>query len=115
MEQRRPGPSMLTFLALVQKRPGMYLGMADESPDSRLDALELLIAGYAGAVYTHDLKDPGFDQWAGFPSRLAFQFGWTMSQGPIRAIRDASSNDEEAWARFWSLLRDFTDFQPIAE
>jgi hypothetical protein len=37
-----------------------------------------------------------------------------MSQGPIRAIRRASATDDEAWARLWSLLEEFTDFEPIA-
>src|SRR6516165_11583536 len=110
----KPGPSMLTFLALVQKRPGMYLGTAAESPDRRLEALEHLVAGYAWAVYAHSLRDPGFDQWAAFPNQLATRFGWSMSQGPIRAIRRASSTDDEAWVRLWSLLEEFTDFDPIA-
>ena len=105
---------MLTFLALVQKRPEMYLGMAAENPDRRLDALEHLIAGYSGAVFAHMIPDRGFEEWAAFPDRLANRFGWSMCQGPVRAIRHASSTDEEAWTRLWGLLEQFTDFKPIA-
>jgi hypothetical protein len=105
---------MLTFLALVQKRPGMYLGMDDELPDRRLAALGHLIAGYCCALYAHRPRDSGFDEWAAFPERLSARFGWSMSQGPIWAIRHASSSDEEAWTKFWALLEELTDFKPIA-
>ena len=111
-EARRP--SLLAFLALVEKRPGMYLGQADQLPDRRLDALEHLISGYCCAVYAHGLKDPGFEQWADFPNYLEKRFGWSMCQGPIRAIRHASSNDVEAWTRFWQLLHEFAEFDVIA-
>ena len=114
MEQGEPNPSMLTFLALVQRRPGMYLGMDDERPDRRLDALGHLIAGCCCALYAHCPADPGFAEWAAFPDRLADRFGWSMSQGPIWAIRHASANDEEAWTKFWVLLEEFTTFKPIA-
>lgn len=106
---------MLTVLSLVNKRPGMYLGIADESADRRLDALEHLIAGYSLAVFQHGASDRGLDEWAVFPQRLTDRFGWSMSQGPIRAIRHASANDEEAWAKFWVLLKEFTDFGSIAD
>jgi hypothetical protein len=114
MEQAKPLPSMLTVLSLVNRRPGMYLGIADESPARRLDALEHLIDGYSLAVFQHGVSDRGFDEWAAFPQRLIDRFGWSMSQGPIRAIRHASANDEVAWARLWALLEELTDFKPIA-
>jgi hypothetical protein len=113
MEQGPPGPSLLTYLALVQRRPGMYLGMDDQRPDRRLDALRHLINGYCGAIHAHRPRDPGFDEWTAFPERLVARFGWSMSQGPIQAIRDASSSDEEAWTKFWALLRELTAFEPI--
>jgi hypothetical protein len=92
----------------------MYLGTDDETPGCRLDALEHLIAGYYWAVRAHRILDPGVDRWIEFPSHLAARFGWSMSQGPIRAIRQASESDAEAWTRFWSLLHEFAQFDPFA-
>jgi hypothetical protein len=105
---------MLTLLALVQKRPGMYLGPAAERPDRRLDALEQLISGFYWAIHSHQVRDRGFDEWASFHDRLADRFGWSMSKGPIQAIRHASSNDDEAWEKLWSLLEEHTSFKRIA-
>ena len=100
---------MLALLALIERRPGMYLGAEGESPDRRLGALEFFIAGYCGAVYAHGLRDPGFDKWAAFSDHLETKFGWSMREGPIRAIRRASANEADAWVRFWSLLHEFAD------
>ncbi len=105
---------MLTLLALIERRPGMYLGPDGENPDRRLDALELYIAGYSGAVYAHGLRDPGFDKWAAFSNHLGTRFGWSMREGPIRAIRRAAANETEAWMKFWSLLHEFADFGLVA-
>jgi hypothetical protein len=101
---------MLTLLGLIERRPGMYLGKEGEDPDRRLSALELYIAGYAGAVHAHRLRDSGFDQWISFSDHLKTRFEWNLREGPIRAIRGASSSESEAWARFWSLLHEFVHF-----
>ena len=101
---------MLTLLALIERRPGMYLGPDGENPDRRLDALEHFIAGYCGAVYAHGLRDPGFEKWIAFLDHLGTKIGGNSGEGPMRAIRGSSANEADAWGRFWSLLHEFTDF-----
>jgi hypothetical protein len=105
----RPSPSLFTILGLVQMRPGMYVGGTDSERTLQLDNLEMLITGYSLAVRQHQLRDAGFDLYAGFSSYLEERFGWSMSQGPISAIRHAATSDTEAWENFWRLLWDFRD------
>ena len=105
----RPPPSLFTILALVQKRPGMYVGGTDAERTLQLDNLEMLITGYSLAVRQHGLRDAGFDVYAGFGPYLEERLGWSMSQGPIRAIRHAATHDAEAWDHFWRLLWEFRE------
>jgi hypothetical protein len=100
-------PSLFVILELVEKRPSMYVGFSDEERGAQLLGLEMLIAGYSLAVYQHRLNDPGWLAYASFPDYLQERFDWSMSCGPIRAIRDACGTDHEAWNRFWDLLREF--------
>jgi hypothetical protein len=101
--------SMYDVLELVRARPSMYVGWDDSQYDRRLAGLEMLIAGYSLAVYHHGLKDSGWEEYASFPSYLQERFGWSMSCGPIVAIRDAAASDREAWDLFWRLLQEFRD------
>lgn len=98
------GPSLLTTLALVEKRPSMYLGYDESHRAEQLDALESFIAGYGAAVHQHRLDDEGFTMYATFPDFLRKRFGWSMSCGPISAIREHSNGDAAAWDLFWTLL-----------
>ncbi len=100
------GPSLLTMLALVEKRPSMYLGYDESHRAQQLDALESFIAGYCAAVHHHGLIDAGYTAYARFPDYLRNRFGWSMSCGPIAAIREHSDRDAAAWDLFWTLLWD---------
>jgi hypothetical protein len=83
------------------------VGGSNDQRGKQLGNLEMLIAGYALAVYHHGLRDPGFDAYAGFPEFLRDRFGWSMSCGPIAAVRQVSLSDDDAWTRFWDLLWEF--------
>lgn len=102
-----PEPSLFTVLVVVEKRPSMYLGFDDQNRGKQLHALEAFIAGYFSALHQHRLHDRGFDTYARFPDYLRARFGWSVSRGPIAAIREHSSSDAAAWEQFWTLLRDF--------
>jgi hypothetical protein len=106
-----PDGSMLNLLSMVQKRPVMYVGAADGAPGVQLDRLEMLISGYSWAVRLHGVHDAGFDLLAAFSPYLETRFGWSLNRGPIRAIRDASQSDADAWEYFWRLLWEFRDTQ----
>ena len=101
--------SLFAILALVEMRPGMYVGFSEFERGQQLRALDVLIGGYTLAIHQHGLQDPGFDAYAGFPDFLKGRFGWSMSCGPIAAILEASENDDEAWNSFWRLLWEYRD------
>src|SRR5688572_23772981 len=98
--------SMYDVLELVRARPSMYVGGDESQYDRRLAGLEMLIAGYSLAVYHHVLQDAGWEDYASFPEYLGARFGWSMSRGPIVAIRDAAASDKEAWDLFWKTLEE---------
>jgi hypothetical protein len=104
-----PPVSMLNLLSLVQKRPVMYVGAADSARGAQLDRLETLIAGYSLAVTWHGLDDPGLKLYGEFAPYLEERFAWDLNRGPIRAIRNATRSDAEAWDSFWQLLWEFRD------
>jgi hypothetical protein len=104
----RPSVSLLTLLRLVQKSPMMYVGVADSARGVQLDRLEVLISGYSLALTWHGLRDPGHDLYMQFSPYLEKRFGLPVNRGPIRAIRDASKSDAQAWKMFWRLLWEFT-------
>lgn len=99
--------SFFTLMELIEKRPGMYVGYSDGQRDEQLRSLEMLIVGYSLAVELHDARDPGFEAYSGFADYLRGRFGWSMSSGPIAAIRQASGSGDDAWSRFWQLLSEF--------
>jgi hypothetical protein len=107
MTDTTPMASLFDVLELVEKRPGLYVGYSDAERGDQLLALETLIRGYAQAIHHHGIRDPGWDAYAAFPGYLQERFGWSMSCGPIAAIRSASAGDEDAWKRFWALLWEF--------
>jgi hypothetical protein len=100
---------LLTWLALVQRRTSMYLPFHEQDFGRMLEGLELLISGYHMALYAHELRDEGAELYGSFPDWLMSRFGWSMSKGPIRAIRHETVSDEEAWNTFWRLLWEYCD------
>ncbi len=107
MKEPAPNPSLFGVLAAIQQRPGMYVGGSDADYATQLDRLDMLIQGYLIALRSHQIEDDGAAAYRAFPDYLAKRFGWSMSQGPIRAIRHATPSDREAWDLFWKLLDDY--------
>jgi hypothetical protein len=97
--------NLFEFLDKVEKRPGMYVG--GETARTRLDSLEDLIHGYETALAVHGITEQGTDFIRDFADYLRSEFGWSMSCGPIAAIRVACNDDDIAWTRFWTLLREY--------
>ena len=54
-------PSLLTWLDMIQARPGMYLGAHPPHYGAMLDRLESWIVGYSEAIRTHQIRDPGIE------------------------------------------------------
>jgi len=106
-ESESPQPSLFTILGLVEARPALYVGYPDDRRGEQLRALEALIAGYFLAVAQHQVRDPGCIAYGDFPAYLRERCGWSMTSGPIDAVRRASESDAEAWTSFWTLLREF--------
>ena len=106
-----PSKSFFEVMALIEKRPGMYVGYGERERDKQLQGLEMLVAGYDLAVNHHGIRDAGLDAFARFPEYLRDRFGWSMSCGPIVAIRNVSTSPEDAWDLFWRLLWEFRDNQ----
>ncbi len=99
--------SFFTLMDLIEKRPGMYVGYSNAQRDEQLRGLELLIVGYGLAVQLHGVHDSGVEAYSGFADYLRDRFGWSMSCGPLAAIRQASDSSDDAWSSFWRLLSEF--------
>jgi hypothetical protein len=85
----------------------MFVGASDVERGEQLRNLEMILNGYALAVHHHHLQEPVTDFPRQFATYLSDRFGWSAAAGPIAAVRDASSNDEEAWNTFWRLVSEF--------
>lgn len=97
-------PSLYAILDLVRQRPSMYVGWTDAERDKQLAGLEMLIAGYTLAIHQHGISDEGCDSYARFPDYLQVRFGWSMSCGPLFAIREASRTAAAAPQETSSLI-----------
>jgi len=95
------------FLEQIQQRPGMHLGEDREAWLKQLNNLSCILYGYEVALSNHRISEPGVDFTWKFMSYLRDRFGWSTSCGPVGAIRDATSTEEEAWETFWRLLAEF--------
>ena len=105
-----PSPSLINILEMIRIRPTLYVG-PDGDRTVQLNNLQALISGYYFAVYQHQLRDHGTEEYAMFGPYLDERFGWSPGRDPIDAIREAAASDVEAWDDFWRLLRDFRDAQ----
>ena len=102
-----PRASLLTWLDLIEKRPGMYLGASPPNFGAMLDRLESWIVGYSEAVRTHQIRDAGIELYWAFLPFLEKRLGRSVEQGTIPTIRVLSGNDAEAWDTYWRLLKEF--------
>ena len=100
-------PSLLTWLDMIQARPGMYLGAHPPHYGAMLDRLESWIVGYSEAIRTHQIRDPGIELYWSFWQFLEKRLGRSMEQGTIPTIRLISGSDAEAWETYWRLLTEF--------
>src|SRR5678816_4343435 len=88
-----PRASLLTWLDLIEKRPGMYLGASPPNFGAMLDRLESWIVGYSEAVRTHQIRDAGIELYWAFLPFLEKRLGRSVEQGTIPTIRVLSGND----------------------
>lgn len=85
----------------------MYVGDPDDVRRRRLDDLEMLLHGYAIAVVSHGMQDPGGVFLGEFGEYLRGRFGWSMSCGAVDAIRRAAHDESAAWTMFWKLVGEY--------
>ena len=109
--KEHPGPSLLTLLWLIERRPAMYLG-SEGDPAAQLDALGHLITGYSMAIASHGIRDDGWNRYAGFGEYLQTRFGTGTPTDPIRAVRKMTSSPAEAWSEFFRILQEYLDSGP---
>ena len=72
----------------------------------------MLLHGYSLAMHQHELTEAGRDFLGAFGEYLRGRFGWSMSMGPIAAIREAAA-DEDEWALFWTLVADYREVMSL--
>jgi hypothetical protein len=99
--------SVFLFLADIRQRPTMYVGIT--SPLQQLWNLEMLLSGYSSALQRHGLPDGDVDFVRDFARWLYDTRDWSASLGPVAAIRDHTSSEEEAWDTFWRLVDEYRD------
>jgi hypothetical protein len=99
--------TVFELLDEIRKRPGMYVGGVDLGRLRQLQNLELLLFGYAAALRSHGIEEPVKDFVREFGQYLQERYEWSTACGPAAAIRDAATDDEDAWRMFWQLLDDF--------
>jgi hypothetical protein len=103
-----PSPaSLMHWLDLIRKRPGMYLGAGPPHFGAMLERLDAWIVGYGEAVRAHQVQDAGLDIYSSFWQYLERRLERNMSEGTIPTIRLISMSDAEAWETYWRLLREF--------
>jgi hypothetical protein len=99
--------SVFDVLHEVRRRPGMYLGGDESQRVLQLNSLEQLLCGYTLALRHHAVHEPVSDFLQEFGAFLFRTRGWSASCGPVAAIREVASGDEEAWRLFWTLVDEF--------
>lgn len=96
---------MYGILERIDGRAEMYLGERD------LFRLELFLEGYYAALRDNGVipreLETNTDADGTFAAYLHSRFGWSMSSGPMSAIRRECGDD--AWGRFFLLLKEFRD------
>jgi hypothetical protein len=102
---------LLTSLAMVQRRPAMFLPYDGQNFERALEGLETFIGGFFLALDAHQVTDRGADLYAGFPDWLAGRSGW-KTDAPIRMVRLGTVSAAQAWATFWQLLWEYCDSKP---
>lgn len=86
----------------------MYVG-ADDERELQLHNLEMLLHGYALALWQHRLDEPGGDLLQSFGTYLRERFGWSTPAGPIAAVLRETGNAGQAWRIFWEQVWEFRD------
>ena len=101
--------SVFDLLEAIQKRPTLYVGWSEDRREDQMRDLEMLLHGYSAALHQHDVNEPGRNFLSKFSEYLRARYGWSMSCGPVVAIRNASTNADDAWELFWKLVWDYRD------
>ena len=103
-------PSILTILALIQKRPSMYLGWDDTKRREQLHALQAVLTGYAMALQQHRVGNADLAALTEFEEFLRQRSGADNFCG-IDQILATSQTEHEAWDRVWALLDEFRELK----
>jgi hypothetical protein len=99
--------SVFDVLNEIRKRPGLYVGGDESARLLQLQNLEQLLCGYSLALRNHAMQEPAAEFLREFGAFILRTRGWSVSCGPVAAIREAVDNDEEAWRLFWVLVDEF--------
>ena len=102
--------SILTILALIQKRPSMYLGWDHTRRREQLHALQAMLAGYTMALQQHRVGNDDLTALAELEEFLRKRTGAENFSG-IDRILATSQMEHEAWDRVWALIDEFRELK----
>src|SRR5262245_16586861 len=105
--------SVFDLLDEIRKRPTSYVGESNAERAKQLYNLDMLLARYGLALEQHGIEERVSSFHGEFGTYLRRRFAWSMSCGPIAAVRNASRDDDEAWERLWTLIEEFRDGLPV--
>lgn len=100
-------PSVFDALDEIRKRPSMFLGGDESHRSQQLQNLEQLLSGYSIALRLHEIQEPVADFVRDFGAFIWKEKGWSVSCGPVAAVREVTKTDQEAWNLFWTLVDEF--------
>jgi hypothetical protein len=99
--------SVFDLLDEIRKRPTLYVGYDESKRALQLQGLEMLLAGYRMALHNHNIKERVSNFNREFGRYLSETKGWSSSCGPVAAILQAATSEEEAWELFWTMVDEF--------
>jgi hypothetical protein len=93
---------LFDLLQVIKERPGMYV--LNNTYDEQFRELEVLFLGYELALSNYNISEVGSQFRNDFGGFLRSKYHWSMSCGPMAAIRLEFESSEKAWFKFWELL-----------
>lgn len=101
--------NVFDLLEHIRQRPQLHVGGDPAERGEQLRHIELVLIGYSFAVQIHGSREPCEDFLRDFSQHLQNTRDWSLSCGPVAAIRANCRSDEEAWNLFWHLVSEFHD------
>lgn len=99
--------TIFELLERIRQRPNLYVGEETTHGDSRLQRIELFIAGYITALRDHSIDDSAVEFLDEFSNYLERSRDWSMSCGIAHAVEEAAGSRAAAWPMYWAMVDEF--------